>query len=118
MLHACALFYFWRRGSNEKILSITLLLLILLVSTPFSELNLNVQAAEPLRTQQEAKDWIINAEGEFWDWDKQHGAQCVDLIYYYYNYLGVSPRGGNANILLKTLKTKKEYITNHNTIRA
>jgi len=48
-------------------------------------------------TKQEALDWILDAEGRYWDWDGAYGAQCVDLIYYYYNYLGVSPMGGNAN---------------------
>ena len=47
-------------------------------------------------TQSEAVSWMYSKNGVALDWDGSYGAQCVDLIYYYYNYLGVSVMGGNA----------------------
>lgn len=42
-------------------------------------------------TQAQALSWTRNKIGVGLDYDGAHGNQCVDLIYYYYNYLGVSP---------------------------
>ena len=80
----------------KRILSLlmsTAALIILL----FFLIPTGVYAEESPVTQEEAVRWILAAENRYWDWDQEHNAQCVDLIYYYYNYLGVSPMGGNAN---------------------
>lgn len=41
-------------------------------------------------TQQEAVDWAKAQLGKSLDYDNMYGAQCVDLIKYYYDYFGVA----------------------------
>ena len=48
------------------------------------------------RTAADVLSWCESQVGRALDWDGAYGAQCVDLIYALYNYLGVSPVGGNA----------------------
>lgn len=48
------------------------------------------------RTQAEALQWVKSQVGKSIDYDRVYGAQCVDLIKAYYNYLGVSPVQGNG----------------------
>lgn len=49
-------------------------------------------------TQQEAVDWANAQIGNSLDYDGVYGAQCVDLIKYYYDYFGVADYArGNAN---------------------
>lgn len=40
-------------------------------------------------TRDEAVDWAMDREGEYLDYDGAYGAQCVDLIKYYYEIFGV-----------------------------
>jgi hypothetical protein len=40
--------------------------------------------------------WARAQLGKYIDVDGAYGAQCVDLIYAYYEYLGVGRRGGNG----------------------
>ena len=50
-------------------------------------------------SQSSAVDWAKSKVGSGLDYDGEpdyQPFQCVDLIYYYYSYLGVSPVGGNA----------------------
>ncbi len=44
----------------------------------------------------EAVDWAKSQEGQSLNYDGVFGAQCVDLIAYYYSYLGHITPGGNA----------------------
>lgn len=39
-------------------------------------------------TREAAVKWAYEQEGKFLDYDKAWGAQCVDLIKYYYAYFG------------------------------
>ena len=48
------------------------------------------------RTVQQALSWCASLVGKYYDYDGVYGPQCVDLIYGYYNYLGVAPVGGNG----------------------
>lgn len=49
-------------------------------------------------TQSEAVSWASAQIGKGLDYDKQYGNQCVDLIKYYYEYLGHAGYAmGNAN---------------------
>ncbi len=48
-------------------------------------------------SQSEAVSWAQSKLNVGLDYDGQYGCQCVDLIYYYYQYLGVTVQGGNAN---------------------
>lgn len=47
-------------------------------------------------SQSSAVAWAQSKVGSGLDYDGAYGNQCVDFIYYYYSYLGVSPVGGNA----------------------
>ena len=47
-------------------------------------------------TQEEGLDWARAQLGKYIDVDGAYGAQCVDLIYAYYEFLGVGRRGGNG----------------------
>lgn len=55
-----------------------------------------VQAAD--HTQEEAVRWALeqSESRKSLDYDGLYGAQCVDLIAYYYQYLGTQTPGGNA----------------------
>lgn len=50
------------------------------------------------KTQADAIDWITQRGNERWavDYDNAYGVQCVDLIKYYYNWLGGFSTLGNA----------------------
>lgn len=47
-------------------------------------------------SQSDAVSWVKSQNGKALDYDGAWGAQCVDLIMYYYQYLGNSSPGGNA----------------------
>ena len=48
------------------------------------------------RTQNDAISWVQSKVGQSLDMDGAYGAQCVDLILAYYDYLGVSRSSGNG----------------------
>lgn len=48
------------------------------------------------KTVDEAMAWVQSQVGTALDYDGAYGAQCVDLIKYYYAYLGVAPVHGNG----------------------
>ncbi len=58
--------------------------------------NVNTYA-ETARTREEALNWVRSQEGKFLDYDGQYGAQCVDFLSLYYQYLGKPILWGNAN---------------------
>ena len=47
-------------------------------------------------SREEGLDWARAQIGQYIDIDGAYGAQCVDLIYAYYEFLGVGRRGGNG----------------------
>lgn len=47
-------------------------------------------------SQNEALKWLHNTVGVSIDFDGAYGAQCVDLVKAYYDYLGVGAQHGNA----------------------
>lgn len=54
--------------------------------------------AAVLHTQQEAVAWANSQINQSLDYDGQYGAQCVDLIKYYYDYFGAAEYAtGNAD---------------------
>ncbi len=55
-------------------------------------------ASSPIHSCDEAVAWAVGHgnNNDSLDWDGEYGAQCVDLICYYYDYLGVTSPGGNA----------------------
>ena len=48
------------------------------------------------KTADEAIEWVKSQVGKSIDYDGAYGAQCVDLILAYYNYLGAPTSTGNA----------------------
>ncbi len=54
------------------------------------------ETGKPACSIQEALQWARDRKGEYIDMDGAYGAQCVDLIYAYYERLGVGRRGGNG----------------------
>ena len=73
----------------------SLLLAIAMLFTITASIDLSANAATS-HTQQEAVNWANAQIGKSLDQDGVYGAQCVDLIRYYYIYLGASPVGGNG----------------------
>lgn len=56
----------------------------------------NLEAYSTTKTQAEAVAWAQAQIGQSLDYDGAYGAQCVDLIAYYYNFLGEAVPGGNG----------------------
>ena len=52
--------------------------------------------AESSFSVSDALNWLESNVGTALDYDGAYGAQCVDLILYYYAYLGVTPVSGNG----------------------
>ncbi|MDR1891974.1 MAG: CHAP domain-containing protein, partial [Oscillospiraceae bacterium] len=77
---------------RSRFLSIALAFSLLAAVPSVSQLT----ASATSRTQSEAVDWAYAQIGKWLDWDGWYGAQCVDLISYYYDYLGVPHPPGNA----------------------
>lgn len=79
---------------NFKQILVALLVAMMLVGVaPIA--TVKVSAAN--HTADEAISWLWTVNGKSLDYDGAYGAQCVDLIAYYYAYLGVTTPGGNAN---------------------
>ena len=86
------------RKISKRILALLLVAVMLLPLGIFSE-NPFVQeavAATTNKSRADAISWLVSKEGKKLDYDGAYGGQCVDLIYYYYVYLGASSVGGNA----------------------
>ena len=83
---------------SKRIITILLSALIIIMTINGSII---VNAATN-KTQSEAVNWAVSQCGKSLDYDGSYGAQCVDLILYYYKYLGKSTVKGNA----------KDYATN------
>lgn len=61
-----------------------------------------ITAKAAIHTQAEAIAWVQSKLGQALDMDGAYGAQCVDLILAYYDYMGVPRASGDA----------KDYATN------
>ena len=72
---------------QKRKLKVTILALMILVMTLMA--SHHVLAADA-GTRDDALKWVYSQEGKFLDYDGAYGAQCVDLIAYYYKYLGQS----------------------------
>ena len=58
--------------------------------------GMSITAQATNKSADQAISWVKSKLGQSIDWDGAYGAQCVDLIAAYYNYLGVSSPGGNG----------------------
>ena len=68
---------------KKQVLSLLLVMLMVMSLVPISAL-----AATNGHTANEAIGWVQSQVGKALDYDGVYGAQCVDLIKYYYDYLG------------------------------
>ena len=80
-----------RKRSLSMVLAFVMCLSLVTVATP------KAGAATGGHTQAEAVAWANSQVGQSLDIDGQYGAQCVDFVCYYYQYLGQAIPWGNAN---------------------
>jgi len=64
--------------------------------TDITDTAADVNIANTGVSQDEAVAWVRSRAGKSLDYDGRYGAQCVDLILYYYNYLVGYTVSGNA----------------------
>ena len=76
-----------QEGLKMKGIKKALCLLVLLFSVALA-LPVNANASTNGHTAQEALAWVKAQVGKSLDYDGVYGAQCVDLIKYYYDFLG------------------------------
>lgn len=68
-----------------------------LTAVPFAGFRIKTIAATNGKTQTQAVEWATSKSGGIsLDHDGVYGAQCVDLIRYYYSYLGATPVSGSG----------------------
>lgn len=75
---------------------VSLLLVFAISFSLITELGMG-SYAYTAHSQSEAVSWANSQVGKSLDYDGVYGAQCVDLIKYYYKYLGVNPVTGNGS---------------------
>lgn len=80
------------KKTARKMLSLFLVLVTVITTSAIAALPVSATS----RTVQEALNWCASLVGKWYDYDNKNGPQCVDLIYGYYNYLGVTPAWGNG----------------------
>ena len=82
---------------RKRIVSLVLALLMVLTLAPSLGTQANAQTGG--HTRSEAVNWAISQQGVSLDFDNVYGETSVDLIKYYYKYLGenASYAMGNAN---------------------
>ena len=78
-----------RLRSFTAILLVVVMMLCLIVISPITVNALSKSADDAI-------NWCASKIGQALDYDGAYGAQCVDFIMYYYQFLGVSGGGGNA----------------------
>ena len=85
---------------KKRVLSLLLVLLMVVSLVPMSAL-----AATNGHTANEAIGWVQSQVGKALDYDGVYGAQCVDLIKYYYDYLGCASyaRGNGSDYATNAL---------------
>ena len=85
---------------KKRALSLLLVLLMVMSLVPMSAL-----AATNGHTANEAIGWVQSQVGKALDYDGVYGAQCVDLIKYYYDYLGCASyaRGNGSDYATNAL---------------
>lgn len=75
---------------------VSIILVFLLMISMISAAPITTSAQTGGHTQAEAVAWAQAQVGKALDYDGVYGAQCVDLIAFYYRYLGNTTPGGNA----------------------
>ncbi len=77
-----------------KVIKKYFILIVVLIYVMF--MNTSIVNSYTAHTADEAINWVKSKLGQSIDYDGKYGAQCVDLIYAYYNYLGVPVVYGNG----------------------
>ncbi len=77
----------------KKFKFLLVFLTVVILFSSFSTVNVN---AKSVPSQADAVAWAKSKVGYYLDFDGQYGAQCVDLIYFYYVYLCDYNIGGDA----------------------
>lgn len=78
--------------TSKRIISFLLTIVMTLSIVPIAA----VQSSAASVSKEQAVSWANAQIGKSLDQDGVYGAQCVDLIRYYYSYLGASPVSGNG----------------------
>lgn len=82
---------------RKKIKKITAVLLaVVIMSAMLSVGAVSASASTGGHSQADAVNWANSKINQSLDYDGEYGAQCVDLIMFYYQYLGNSSPGGNG----------------------
>ncbi len=90
---------------SKKLLSLLLCAILVLGSVGiggegFAEVldafSVKASAGTNGHSANDAINWVVSYLGVGLDYDGQYGCQCVDLIAYYYSYLGQPVGGGNG----------------------
>gem|GEM_PF-6111748 len=68
-----------------------------MLTTVFIGAPTNANAAAINKTQKEATTWVNNQIGEYIDYDRAWGNQCVDLPLAYYSFLGEDNKGRSGD---------------------
>ena len=76
----------------KRILTLVLVISLCVFAFPMEKANAKVLT----KTTTDALNWLQSKVGQTIDYDGAYGGQCVDLIYAYYQFLGVGAQGGNA----------------------
>ena len=83
----------------KRILSLAMSIIMLITMIMLVPVNVSAadtDVAETGTTEDQAVQWVKNQNGKALDYDGAYGAQCVDLIMYYYKYLVGYNVSGNA----------------------
>ena len=75
---------------------VSLLLAVLMIALMIPIATVSVSASTGGHSQADAVNWVNAQVWKSLDYDGAYGAQCVDLIMFYYQYLGTSSPGGDA----------------------
>ena len=92
-----------KRTLPQKITSIVLIAIVVCSILPLASIN----ASASIITQIDAVAWANAQVGKKLDYDGAYGAQCVDLIKYYYNEFGVASyaKGNGSDYASNNLPT-------------
>ncbi|MBQ7957984.1 MAG: InlB B-repeat-containing protein [Clostridia bacterium] len=101
------------RTTHKKLLSLLLVMIMLVSIAPANLFSVTANATTNGITRSQAVSWANSKIGSSLDQDGVYGAQCADLIRFYYSYLGNSPVSGNgcdyANNSLPSGWTRIQY---------
>lgn len=76
----------------KQIFAALLVAVMLVGVAPMTTFNVSAASC----SADDAINWLWSVNGKSLDYDGAYGVQCVDLIAYYYSYLGVKTPGGYA----------------------